>query len=177
MFGEVFWKIKFSWNHTYKWVISFLGKVLLSLKVYIKVSKKSFEKSIGGMTDVNIPFWSWSIIFFEKNISRSKKSFSSIFSDSKVEKIDFKRFKENHDFSQKTMLLSSNRGCKINYFWKIIFQTFLFLENLQNGFLTFLISAFNQKLHRETYTQFSDFHHFWGLAECLMVRRRTFGNR
>ena len=43
---------------------------------------------------------------------------------------------------------------------KLFFKLFLFLENLQNGFFTFLISAFDQKLHRETYTQFSDFHDF-----------------
>ena len=33
---------------------------------YIRISKKSFEKAIGGMPDVNIPFWSRSYIFFEK---------------------------------------------------------------------------------------------------------------
>ena len=56
--------------------------------------------------------------------------------------------------------MSVHRGRKSNFLMKIFFKLFLFLENLQNGFLTFLISAFNQKLHRETYTQFSDFHDF-----------------
>ena len=73
----------------------------------------------------------------------------------------FKDFQEYLDFPQKTMLLSSNRGLKINFLVKLFFKLFLFLENLQNGFLTFLISAFNQKLHRETYTQFFDFHDFY----------------
>ena len=39
---------------------------------YIRVSKKSFEKAIGGMPDVNIRFWSRSYIFFEKKKSGSK---------------------------------------------------------------------------------------------------------
>ena len=71
-----------------------------------------------------------------------------------------KDFHEYLDFPLKPMILSSNRGRKINFLVKLFFKLFLFLENLQNGFFTFLISAFNQKLHRETYTQFSDFHDF-----------------
>ena len=58
------------------------------------------------------------------------------------------------------MILNSNRGRKINFVGEIIFKLFLFFENQQNGFLIFLVSAFDQKLQRETYTQFSDFHDF-----------------
>ena len=43
---------------------------------------------------------------------------------------------------------------------KLIFKLFLFLENLQIGFFTFLISSFNQKLKFETFTQFLDFQDF-----------------
>ena len=92
---------------------------------------------------------------------KSKKSFLEVFS-------------ENHDFSLKTMLLSSNRGCKINFLVKLFFKLFLFLENLQNGFFTFLISAFNQKLHRETYTQFSDFHDFRRWSEMVFGEKSRF---
>ena len=71
-----------------------------------------------------------------------------------------KDFHEHLDFPLKTMILNLNRGRKINFLVKLFCKLFLFLKNLQNGFLTFLISAFNQKLYRETYTQFSDFHDF-----------------
>ena len=58
------------------------------------------------------------------------------------------------------MVLRLNRGRKINFLVKLFFKLFLFLENLHNGVLVFLVSTFDQKLQRETYTQFSDFHDF-----------------
>ena len=46
---------------------------------YIRISKKSFEKVIGGMPDVNIPFWSRSYIFREKKIGIKKLIFKHFF--------------------------------------------------------------------------------------------------
>ena len=58
------------------------------------------------------------------------------------------------------MILSLNRGRRINFLVKLFFKLFSFLDNLKNGFLTFLIAAFDQKLQLQTYTRFSDFHDF-----------------
>ena len=47
---------------------------------------------------------------------------------------DFKGFRENHDFSPKSMVLRLNRGRKINFLVKLFFKLFSFLDNLKNGF-------------------------------------------
>ena len=99
--------------------------------------------------------------FWEKCEIWKKSIFEHFFRTRKSKNSVFWGFSENHDFRPKTILLRSYIGCKMIFFGEINFQTFLFLKNLQNGFFTFLISSFNQKLHRETYTQFLDFHDFF----------------
>ena len=60
---------------------------------------------------------------------------------------------------------------KLIFLVKLFLNFFLFLENLQNGFLVFLVSAFDQKLQRETYTQFSDFHDFRSKSNTNSLRK------
>ena len=105
-------------NFFHIWVVSFLGAVCTRKKGYIKGSKNSLGKSNGGTTNVNIPNWSLSLEFLQKKKIFSKNHFWVIFSDSKVEKIDFFSFFENHDFSEKNMKIfdfSKNRELYLYY--------------------------------------------------------------
>ena len=105
----------------------FFRYMLYSDIPYIRISKKSFEKAIGGMPDVNIRFWSRSYIFFEKKNRDQKINFQTFFRTLKSKNSVFWGFSENHDFRPKTILLNSNIGWKFNFFDEINFQTFFIL--------------------------------------------------
>ena len=62
--------------------------------------------------------------FIFNNFSDRKSQYHRILKD----------FHEHLDFPLKTIVLSSNRGRKINFLVKLFLQLFLFLKNLQNGF-------------------------------------------
>ena len=80
---------------------------------------------------------------FRENYNFGRKVFFDHFLGHESQKSrifkDFQGFRENHDFSAKSMVLRLNRGRKINFLVKLFFKLFSFLDNLKNGFFkTFL---------------------------------------
>ena len=108
------------------------------------------------------PKWSSSIIFLEISKKFWKNQFSNIFFGLWSPRTRFfEDFQKNMIFDPKPYFWGKIYVAKLIFWWNLIFKLFLFLENLQNGFFTFLISFFNQKLKFETYIQFFDFHDFY----------------
>ncbi len=113
------------------------------------------------MPYVNIPFWSWSTIFFKKKLFRGRKTdFRWFFRTRKLKNRFLKDFWKNTIFNLEPWLLAWIQVVKNTFFDTIIFKTFLFVKNKAIGIFTFIIFDSNQKLWIRTYTRFLDFHDF-----------------
>ena len=127
--------------------VSFLGTPLMFIKVYVKGSQKSFEKATEGMPYVNIPFWSWSIIFFQKKIFRGRKTdFRWFFRTQKLKKSIFKGFMKNHDFRPKIMTWGLTLSHK-NIFFEIFFlKTFFICKKPSDWYFYICHKCFQSKV-------------------------------